>query len=141
MSEILEDQPPTQTFAERVATAKNKSRKNAAQEQMKQEQPKLVGLSDTERTYAKQMLPLIQNESFKKWCEFINVKIVERLGNVFRRPPDAMFDSKNDDRGEWLSFNQGVITGMQMVRDLPNKLFEFYLQEQSQEVLKKEPQK
>jgi len=79
------------------------------------------------------MLPLIQNESFKKWSEFINVKIVERLGNVFRRPPDAMFDSKNDDRGEWLSFNQGVITGMQMVRDLPSKLFEHYLNEQSQE--------
>lgn len=120
------------TFSERIASAKSEVQEQAAKEKGKTNLRK-IQLSDIERQFAKKMIPLVQNESFRAWSEFINVKIAERLGNAFRRPPEAMFDSKNDDRGEWLSFNQGVIMGMQMVRDLPTKLFECFLQEQSQD--------
>lgn len=122
------------TFMERIQKAKSDAKEKVFQKKNSNpQQPKLPPLTDVVRSYAKRMLPLLQSEGYRALGEFLNVKIVEHMSNIFTRPSEAIFDTKNNDRAEWISFNQGMVMGLQLARDLPNKILETYINEQSQE--------
>ncbi len=137
-NEKIENEVPhnnvDETFMDRVQKAQAGAKDKVFKKQKAAgQQAKVQPLTEAVRSFAKRMLPLLQNEGYRAHNEFLNLKIVEHMSNVFTRPAPAIFDTTNNDRGEWISFNQGMVMGLQLARDLPNKILEAYINEQAQE--------
>lgn len=108
------DRPPT--VADRMAAIQAEARKKVFQKREAQATPKTPSLNESEKKFAIRMQPLLFNESFKAWMEYTNLLIADRMRKAYHRPEPSLFDSQNNDRGEWMAFNHGMIVGMTLLQ-------------------------
>lgn len=111
-----QEAPKRPTVADRVAALQDEAKKKVFQKQQAQSAPKTHSLNELEKGFAVRMLPLLSNEAFKAWMEYTNLLIAENMRKIFQRPDPALFDSQNNNRGEWMAFNHGMIVGMTKVQ-------------------------
>jgi len=116
---------PEGTYASRVQDIVEEERTNKILASKKREQEK-IKLADGDKEFARAILSLTDNESFKIYLQYEAKEMGNRMVGAFEDSPDATL--KTASFGEKMAFNKGRLYQMEHFRRIREHLVSRYLE-------------